>query len=946
MEREAGHESPRALGEIPFPEAASVTSIASIMEREREPPTACDSKNGPNVGPSEPLPASDGGEAGGEEVEGQGEELLDIALPPMGEGGSPFENPEGKEAGTDALDDETGESAGTPLLDDVDVEATEMDARRKEDDTTPLEDEREMGEDEDVVALHSPEQERFELDGDSKPDKLTPGETGEAEQVISRESERSGGLSPVSNSSLPLQSPPTSRRNNRSKDTRKRDVSPPKLLEDDEDGFSSFSEESVLMVPHSPDVLVVGGKDDLEDGEIGIKKGGKKNKSERLEKRKVKGSRKGDRERDRKSGSGRKRKRSRDRSRSMDSDRDRARKRVNQKDLPRYDVRNIINRKRGIKGRSRSRSWSRSRSRSRNVRSRSRSPFSMSPSRSRSRSYSPVSKKKGSRSTKKKGGKPRKPSPSPVRKKSSKSQKKKEKEKRLKKNADKIGKKKNTLGATTSTKKKKDKTGTGKTTKKKKSLPETSLASGSSQAAILPTTDKEVFASGDNILVSINFGQKDGTSKKKKRSADKNDICDPEGNGGNSLQSTSNNKPSIVIDIMQSPYQVFEPSPQETIDLHESDEESSAQKPKKVVEDTNGMSSSSNNMPNSNDSNPHNYQAATNGGGEPSSKGSTSVLTAASIIESLTSSVTTGTFANSSAATNSISVTRGPCTPPFDEAIDFAKGPQTPPQSDIEDSYDPCNPTESPEYAHSPGDENDHEGDDPSDLLLAAHDILNGNSTNATNASANSNSGKPRNPLKDAIIPFLAEASGSSGKSKESADVSLDYPIDMDMDSPSSPQGSDLSDLFEPPSLNGGSSNSLGKKKNKPKSNGFSRLTKTSSRQKKKTNKATVQMKLVDDKLRIIDDVPTSAVEMAVKEKFLKKVQRQERIVDEIKMVLKPFYNKKKISKSSYKEIMRKCVPKICHSKNGAINTIKIQKLVQGYVKKYHHFEKKQKMPK
>ncbi len=92
-------------------------------------------------------------------------------------------------------------------------------------------------------------------------------------------------------------------------------------------------------------------------------------------------------------------------------------------------------------------------------------------------------------------------------------------------------------------------------------------------------------------------------------------------------------------------------------------------------------------------------------------------------------------------------------------------------------------------------------------------------------------------------------------------------------------------------------------------------------------------MKLIDDKLRIIDDVPTSAVEMAVKEKvgdrvaptvhsmssegsfgslqFLKKVHRQERIVEEIKMVLKPFYNRKKISKESYKEIMRKCVPKV-----------------------------------
>merc|ERR1712117_352354 len=109
----------------------------------------------------------------------------------------------------------------------------------------------------------------------------------------------------------------------------------------------------------------------------------------------------------------------------------------------------------------------------------------------------------------------------------------------------------------------------------------------------------------------------------------------------------------------------------------------------------------------------------------------------------------------------------------------------------------------------------------------------------------------------------------------------------------------------------------------------------------KTRSKSTVQMKLIDDKLKIIDDVPTSAVEMAVKEKFLKKVQRQERIVEEIKMVLKPFYNKKKITKSSYKDIMRKCVPKVSHSKNGSINTIKVQKLVNGYVKKYKYMEKR-----
>jgi len=99
--------------------------------------------------------------------------------------------------------------------------------------------------------------------------------------------------------------------------------------------------------------------------------------------------------------------------------------------------------------------------------------------------------------------------------------------------------------------------------------------------------------------------------------------------------------------------------------------------------------------------------------------------------------------------------------------------------------------------------------------------------------------------------------------------------------------------------------------------------------------KSQVHMKVMNDKMVIIDDVPSSAVEMAVKEKFLKKVQRQERVVEEVKLVLKPAYNTRKINKDQYKEILRKAVPKICHSKHGEINPSKIEKLIQGYVKKF-----------
>lgn len=102
-------------------------------------------------------------------------------------------------------------------------------------------------------------------------------------------------------------------------------------------------------------------------------------------------------------------------------------------------------------------------------------------------------------------------------------------------------------------------------------------------------------------------------------------------------------------------------------------------------------------------------------------------------------------------------------------------------------------------------------------------------------------------------------------------------------------------------------------------------------------------VKVIDDKLKIIDEVPSSAVEMQVKDKFLKKVQRQERIVEEIKLVLKPVYNNRKISKEAYKEILRKTVPKVCHSRYGEINPSKIEKLVSGYVKKYQHLKTKTK---
>ncbi|XP_077517341.1 uncharacterized protein LOC144128124 isoform X2 [Amblyomma americanum] len=96
-----------------------------------------------------------------------------------------------------------------------------------------------------------------------------------------------------------------------------------------------------------------------------------------------------------------------------------------------------------------------------------------------------------------------------------------------------------------------------------------------------------------------------------------------------------------------------------------------------------------------------------------------------------------------------------------------------------------------------------------------------------------------------------------------------------------------------------------------------------------------------ESQLQILDELPSSAVEMQVKDKFLKKLNRQERVVEEVKLSLKPYYNRREISKEEYKDILRKSVPKICHNKKGEINPMKIKAFVEGYVRKIKHSRKK-----
>ncbi|PRD28986.1 UNVERIFIED_CONTAM: Phrf1 [Trichonephila clavipes] len=116
---------------------------------------------------------------------------------------------------------------------------------------------------------------------------------------------------------------------------------------------------------------------------------------------------------------------------------------------------------------------------------------------------------------------------------------------------------------------------------------------------------------------------------------------------------------------------------------------------------------------------------------------------------------------------------------------------------------------------------------------------------------------------------------------------------------------------------------------------------KKAKKEHKGTDKKEVPAKLEDSQLKILDELPSSAVEMQVKEKFLKKLNRQERVVEEVKLALKPYYKSRDVTKEEYKDILRKSVPKICHNKSGEINPVKVKNLVECYVKKAKHSRKK-----
>ncbi|XP_023578511.1 PHD and RING finger domain-containing protein 1 isoform X2 [Octodon degus] len=89
---------------------------------------------------------------------------------------------------------------------------------------------------------------------------------------------------------------------------------------------------------------------------------------------------------------------------------------------------------------------------------------------------------------------------------------------------------------------------------------------------------------------------------------------------------------------------------------------------------------------------------------------------------------------------------------------------------------------------------------------------------------------------------------------------------------------------------------------------------------------------------------PRPAGEKTKKEEYMKKLHMQERAVEEVKLAIKPFYQKREVTKEEYKDILRKAVQKICHSKSGEINPVKVANLVKAYVDKYRHMRRHRKV--
>ncbi|KAK3923081.1 PHD and RING finger domain-containing protein 1 [Frankliniella fusca] len=611
-----------------------------------------------------------------------------------------------------------------------------------------------------------------------------------------------------------------------------------------------------------------------------------------------------------------------------------------------------------------------------------------------------------------------------------------------------------------------------------------------------PAPSKEVFASGDNILVSVNFKSNKGgessnsypTEKSSKRKREEGrskrskkdksskaprsdtpplDSNKPAEKRRKPLPPEASQKPVAIIDLEQSPYKEFTPSPKDLIILSDSEDENMQQTEQELQQMKQKLHEEINAVPDE----PLGPKTPP----EPQIKFSINTKNSIRTINNPLMEEEEEEGGEEQAEGNETGNTRnegdldtlhkGPNTPP-----ESPMGPATPGSSPTSpDAYDPFEPTasprsESPDEGAGSGDringtektneslengsisaQNDDEArpktdtlDDarssspkldgdgaspgttapevdevdkskpmsptssaeaaavktPSKTLAAA-----GGSTEVTSSTSSSTSRSVTqravsqsdrllaSVIKGALSVRPASKPGTPVKnlSRQNGEPSAQTDvIDMDLDSPYSPGSSEGDDLFEPPPVyNSKGTPTKSTPRSKPASGGASKSDKfdtlfgsspkqrvkygsnarsktsgkNAGRNQAKLNKIVKHMAKIrkdgairttdEDQLKILDEVPSSAVELQVKDKFLKKLNRQERVVEEVKLALKPHYYKKHINKEDYKEILRRSVPKasppfcICHNKSGEINPMKIQTLVEAYVKKIRYLKKK-----
>uniref|UniRef100_A0A8D9B2I4 PHD and RING finger domain-containing protein 1 n=1 Tax=Cacopsylla melanoneura TaxID=428564 RepID=A0A8D9B2I4_9HEMI len=454
-----------------------------------------------------------------------------------------------------------------------------------------------------------------------------------------------------------------------------------------------------------------------------------------------------------------------------------------------------------------------------------------------------------------------------------------------------------------------------------------------------PTLSKEVFTSGDNILVSVNFAHAEKnvpetTAKVDKvKPATKRSKKDIQAMKAAKVKEiAAKAKPVAIIDLDVSPFRERTPSPKEVIVLCDSDSDIDVASAK--ANEMKAISSGPKTPP------------------EPHIKFS---------INSKNQAIST-----ISNPLMDIDDKQGPNTPPDPPS----PGPTSP--------YDPFDPTKSrspsPVLQSAPNDSielktpNDNMDKNQLELLKPAAtpskdstqspskvisvNILDDNNQKQDDKLVTSSMSST---LQSSLPIYTPAMSNSNGRNNINGAEAMEDILNIDSDGVYSPGSSLGDDLFDPPKKSPPPS-SVNKKfdslfvpKNstsaksipyEPKQVPVSGTPKKSAAPKYTPTK-TKSSKLDEDQLKILDEVPSSAVEMQVKYKYLKKLNRQERVVEEVKHVLKPHYNKKHVTKEQYKDILRKSVPKICHNKSGEINPSKIHSLIEAYVKKYRIMNKK-----